>query len=139
MNNPDKKIERITVLAKDFTPAAMEFHKKNMSAKGYRMEGTIVSRRHQCTFAHHSAQDSHFSSLCKIDEMCASHIQPCATVYSAGGSGIGKYVIANFSAEEKSTNLLGWLIYRVTQQCYCKFVHRRNTEQPSCKYLALNQ
>ena len=34
MNNPDKKIERITVLAKDFTPAAMEFHKKNMSAKG---------------------------------------------------------------------------------------------------------
>ncbi len=31
-----KKIERITVLAKDFTPAAMEFHKKNMSAKGYR-------------------------------------------------------------------------------------------------------
>ena len=33
MNNSDKKIERITVLAKDFTPAAMEFHKKNMSAK----------------------------------------------------------------------------------------------------------
>ena len=43
----DKKIERITVLAKDFTPAAMEFHKKNMSAKGYRMEGTIVPRRFQ--------------------------------------------------------------------------------------------
>ena len=42
MNNSDKKIERITVLAKDFTPAAMEFHKKNMSAKGYRMEGTIA-------------------------------------------------------------------------------------------------
>ena len=33
MNNSDKKIERITVLAKDFTPAAMEFHKKNMSAR----------------------------------------------------------------------------------------------------------
>ena len=47
MNNSDKKIERITVLAKDFTPAAMEFHKKNMSAKGYRMEGTIVPRRFQ--------------------------------------------------------------------------------------------
>ena len=42
MNNSDKKIERITVLAKDFTPAAMEFHKKNMSAKGYRMEGTCL-------------------------------------------------------------------------------------------------
>ena len=25
----------------------MEFHKKNMSAKGYRMEGTIVPRRFQ--------------------------------------------------------------------------------------------
>ena len=42
MNSSHKKIDRITVLAKDFTPAAMEFHKKNMSAKGYRMEGTIV-------------------------------------------------------------------------------------------------
>ena len=27
----DKKTERITVLAEDFTPAAMEFHRKNMS------------------------------------------------------------------------------------------------------------
>ena len=41
----DKKTERITVLAEDFTPAAMEFHRKNMSARGYRMEGTIVPRR----------------------------------------------------------------------------------------------
>ena len=37
--------ERITVLAKDFTPAAMEFHRRNMSEKGYRMEGQIVPRR----------------------------------------------------------------------------------------------
>ncbi|MGK2740453.1 AMP nucleosidase [Tepidicaulis sp. LMO-SS28] len=37
--------ERITVLAKDFTPAAMEFHRRNMSAKGYRMEGQIVPRK----------------------------------------------------------------------------------------------
>ena len=37
--------ERITVLAKDFTPAAMEFHRRNMSEKGYRMEGQIVQRR----------------------------------------------------------------------------------------------
>ena len=47
MNSSHKKIDRITVLAKDFSPAAMEFHKKNMSAKGYRMEGTIVPRRFQ--------------------------------------------------------------------------------------------
>ena len=44
-SNNDKKTERITVLAKDFTPAAMEFHRKNMSARGYRMEGTIVPRK----------------------------------------------------------------------------------------------
>ncbi len=34
--------ERITVLAEDFTPAAMEFHRRNMSARGYRMEGQIT-------------------------------------------------------------------------------------------------
>lgn len=39
--------ERITVLAKDFTPAAMEFHRRNMSEKGYRMEGQIVQRKFQ--------------------------------------------------------------------------------------------
>jgi len=39
--------ERITVLAKEFTPAAMEFHRRNMSEKGYRMEGQIVQRRFQ--------------------------------------------------------------------------------------------
>ncbi|KAB7739507.1 AMP nucleosidase [Parvibaculum sedimenti] len=39
--------ERITVLAREFTPAAMEFHRRNMSEKGYRMEGQIVQRRFQ--------------------------------------------------------------------------------------------
>lgn len=39
--------ERITVLAKDFTPAAMEFHRRSMSEKGYRMEGQIVPRQFQ--------------------------------------------------------------------------------------------
>ena len=39
--------ERITVLAREFTPAAMEFHRRNMSEKGYRMEGKIVQRRFQ--------------------------------------------------------------------------------------------
>ena len=47
MNTQDRNTERITLLAKDFTPAAMEFHKKNMSSRGYRMEGTIVPRRFQ--------------------------------------------------------------------------------------------
>jgi len=45
--NDDNQPERITVLAKDFTPAAMEFHRRNMSAKGYRMEGQIVPRKFQ--------------------------------------------------------------------------------------------
>lgn len=45
-NNNDLP-ERITVLARDFTPAAMEFHRRNMSEKGYRMEGQIVPRKFQ--------------------------------------------------------------------------------------------
>lgn len=46
-NSTEDLPERITVLAKDFTPAAMEFHRRNMSEKGYRMEGQIVSRQFQ--------------------------------------------------------------------------------------------
>ena len=38
--------ERITVLAEEFTPAAMEFHRRTMSARGYRMEGQITPRRY---------------------------------------------------------------------------------------------
>ena len=53
----NKKTERITVLAKDFTPAAMEFHRKNMSARGYRMEGTIVPRKFQMISGAEEAQD----------------------------------------------------------------------------------
>lgn len=45
----DKEVERITVLSKEFTPAAMEFHRSHMASKGYRMEGSIVSRRFQLT------------------------------------------------------------------------------------------
>ncbi|MBE8191270.1 MAG: AMP nucleosidase [Alphaproteobacteria bacterium] len=44
MSKDDDIPERITVLAKDFTPAAMEFHRRNMSARGYRMEGQIAPR-----------------------------------------------------------------------------------------------
>ena len=42
-----KQPERITVLAEAFTPAAMEFHRRQMSARGYRMEGQITARRFQ--------------------------------------------------------------------------------------------
>lgn len=45
MTEEIKQPERITVLARDFTPAAMEFHRRNMSARGYRMEGQITARR----------------------------------------------------------------------------------------------
>ncbi len=37
----EKQPERITVLSEDFTPAAMEFHRRNMSERGYRMEGGV--------------------------------------------------------------------------------------------------
>ena len=53
----EKKSERITVLARDFTPAAMEFHRKNMSARGYRMEGTIVPRKFQMIEGVEDAKD----------------------------------------------------------------------------------
>ena len=52
-----KKAERITVLAEDFTSAAMEFHRKNMSARGYRMEGTIVPRKFQMISGVEDAKD----------------------------------------------------------------------------------
>lgn len=37
--------ERITILAREFTPAALEFHRGRMAEKGYRMEGAITARR----------------------------------------------------------------------------------------------
>lgn len=39
--------ERITVLAKEFLPAAMEYHRRNMGSKGYELEGRITQRRFQ--------------------------------------------------------------------------------------------
>jgi len=32
---------RVTILAKSFSEAAMEFHRSKMAARGYRMEGRI--------------------------------------------------------------------------------------------------
>jgi hypothetical protein len=37
--------ERITVLAKEFLPAAMEYHRRNMGDRGYELEGRITQRR----------------------------------------------------------------------------------------------
>ena len=37
--------ERITIVSKDFTPAAMEFHRRRMGEQGYAIEGPIVRKR----------------------------------------------------------------------------------------------
>ena len=37
--------ERVSVVSKEFTPAAMEFHRRNMSEQGYRLEGAITPRK----------------------------------------------------------------------------------------------
>lgn len=39
-----KDPERITILAHEFTAAALEFHRGRMAEKGYRMEGSITPR-----------------------------------------------------------------------------------------------
>lgn len=39
--------ERITVLSREFTPAAMEYHRRAMSQKGYRLDGSITPRKFQ--------------------------------------------------------------------------------------------
>ena len=36
--------ERITILAREFSAAALEFHRGKMAEKGYRMEGSITPR-----------------------------------------------------------------------------------------------
>lgn len=37
--------ERITIVSRDFTPAAMEFHRRRMGDQGYTIEGPIVRGR----------------------------------------------------------------------------------------------
>ena len=39
--------ERITILAKAFPAAALEFHRGRMAEKGYVMDGTITPRKFQ--------------------------------------------------------------------------------------------
>jgi len=41
----DNEDDRITVLAKEFTPAAMEFHRRAMGAKGYSLAGPVVAHK----------------------------------------------------------------------------------------------
>ncbi|MEM9168315.1 MAG: AMP nucleosidase [Pseudomonadota bacterium] len=36
--------ERITIIAREFTAAALEFHRGKMAERGYRMEGSITPR-----------------------------------------------------------------------------------------------
>lgn len=41
----EKDAERITVLAEEFTPAAMEYHRREMGRRGYALSGPIVAHR----------------------------------------------------------------------------------------------
>lgn len=36
-----EEVERITVIARDFTPAAMEFHRRKLGREGFTIEGPI--------------------------------------------------------------------------------------------------
>lgn len=40
----DAEPARITVLAREFTPAALEYHRRKMGARGYELEGRITKR-----------------------------------------------------------------------------------------------
>ncbi len=44
-DNEESGVERITVLAEEFTPAAMEYHRRQMGAQGYSLTGPIVPQR----------------------------------------------------------------------------------------------
>ena len=41
----DGELERITIVSKEFTPAAMEYHRRRMGERGYAIEGPIVRGR----------------------------------------------------------------------------------------------
>ncbi len=49
--------ERITILAREFTAAALEFHRGKMAERGYRMEGTITPRNFQMIEGHEAPKD----------------------------------------------------------------------------------
>lgn len=45
MTETTAEMERITIVAKEFTPAAMEFHRRRMGEQGYSIDGPIVRKR----------------------------------------------------------------------------------------------
>lgn len=49
--------ERITILAHEFTAAALEFHRGKMAEKGYRLEGSITPRTFKMIEGHEPPQD----------------------------------------------------------------------------------
>ena len=49
--------DRITILAREFSAAALEFHRGNMASKGYVMEGSITSRHFQMIEGHEAPTD----------------------------------------------------------------------------------
>ena len=49
--------DRITILAREFTAAALEFHRGKMAEKGYVMEGSITSRHFQMIEGHDAPSD----------------------------------------------------------------------------------
>ena len=49
--------ERITILAREFSAAALEFHRGKMAEKGYRMEGSITPRAFKMIEGHEPPSD----------------------------------------------------------------------------------
>jgi hypothetical protein len=49
--------DRITILAREFSAAALEFHRGKMAQKGYVMEGSITPRSFQMIEGHDSPKD----------------------------------------------------------------------------------
>lgn len=49
--------DRITILAREFTAAALEFHRGKMAERGYQMEGTITPRHFQMIEGHEAPKD----------------------------------------------------------------------------------
>ncbi len=42
--NDKSPAEFVTILSKEFTPAALEFHRRDMGEKGYIVDGPIVAQ-----------------------------------------------------------------------------------------------
>ena len=45
LNITENSIDRITILTESFDAAAMEFHKRRMATKGYRLESRIAGHQ----------------------------------------------------------------------------------------------